>query len=132
MYTFNIIEIIFILLVHWVADFIFQSDSQAKGKSKDIKLLLDHTFTYSMFWFSIVFLFGYNNRFESTSWYIINTISFVIITFITHTITDYFTSKLNSKLYNAGDTHNFFVSLGADQIYHYVQLFLTYGFLKNL
>jgi hypothetical protein len=132
MYNFNIIEIIFILLVHWMADFVFQTDTQAKGKSKSFKILVNHTFTYSMFWFAIVFLFGYNNRFESTSWYVANTILFVLITFITHTITDYFTSKLNSKLWAAGQTHNFFCAIGADQILHYLQLFLTYGLLKNL
>ena len=80
---------------------------------------------------------------------------FAGITFICHTITDYFTSRLNSKLwakatYWGSDemkrlypidcpenkhgkyVHNFFVSIGFDQVLHYIQLFLTYSLLKNL
>ena len=56
---------------------------------------------------------------------------FPLITFITHTITDYFTSRLNSRLWAKGDVHNFFVSVGFDQVLHYVQLFLTYQILFN-
>jgi len=56
---------------------------------------------------------------------------FCLITFITHTITDYFTSRLNSKLWEQGKVHNFFVALSFDQILHYVQLFLTYWFLAG-
>lgn len=57
---------------------------------------------------------------------------FVPITFIFHTITDYFTNRLNSKLWAKGDVHNFFVSVGFDQCLHYVQLFLTYYLLKTI
>ncbi len=132
MYTFNIIEIIVILLVHWVADFIFQTDYQAKNKSKSFKALTDHTKTYSFIWF--VFGVIITNPFYTIlgveNWY--KVWIFVFITFVVHTITDYFTSKLNSKLWASGQTHNFFASIGFDQITHYIQLFLTYGFLKNL
>ena len=56
-------------------------------------------------------------------------ISFFFITFLSHTITDYFTSRINKKLWEKGDTHNFFVFVGLDQILHYFQLFLTYKLL---
>lgn len=56
---------------------------------------------------------------------------FWLITFIAHTITDYFTSRLNSKLWSEGKVHNFFVSVGFDQVLHYVQLFTTYYLLKQ-
>jgi len=56
---------------------------------------------------------------------------FVLITFVAHTITDYFTSRLNAKLWAKGDVHNFFVSVGFDQVLHYVQLFVTYQLLFN-
>jgi hypothetical protein len=56
---------------------------------------------------------------------------FVLITFIAHTITDYFTSRLNSKLWQQGKVHNFFISVGFDQVLHYIQLFTTYYLLKN-
>ena len=81
-------------------------------------------------WFVIILLFGYINKTQTTEWYVLNTLFFVGITFVCHTITDYFTSRLNSKLWAKGDVHNFFVSVGFDQVLHYVQLFLTYQLLK--
>lgn len=111
------ITIIFaILIIHWIADFILQTDSQAKGKSKKWKPLLQYTINYSLVWFLIVGLFlGLEKA-----------IIFTSITFVAHTITDYFTSRLNSRLWAQGRTHDFFVAVGFDQILHYVQLFLTY------
>lgn len=118
------ITIIFaILIIHWIADFILQTDSQAKGKSKEWKPLLTHTFNYSMVWYTAgLVLFFINPSIDM--W--VNIIYFTTITFITHTITDYFTSRLNSRLWAQGKTHEFFVAVGFDQILHYVQLILTY------
>jgi hypothetical protein len=65
---------------------------------------------------------------QSIKW-LSTALQFGFITFIFHTITDYFTSRLNSKLWKKGDVHNFFVSIGFDQVLHYVQLFLTYKLL---
>lgn len=117
----NLIEIFSIILIHWFADFVLQTDKQAKGKSKNWLDLLQHTVNYSL-----VFLF--------ISFFILpelNPIWFFLITFTCHTITDYFTSRLNSKLWSEGKVHNFFVSIGFDQVLHYVQLFTTYYYLKQ-
>ena len=116
----TLIEIFSIIIIHWIADFILQTDKQAKGKSKNWKDLLSHTFMYSFIWL-IIGLIIFNN---------INVLYFFSITFIAHTLTDYFTSRLNSKLWAKGDVHNFFVSVGFDQVLHYIQLFLTYQLLK--
>ena len=125
----NLIEIFTIIIIHWIADFVLQNDKQAKGKSKNWGDLLDHTSTYSVFWATpIIFIFGNGH---STAWYTLHSLAFVGVTFIAHTITDYFTSRLNSKLWAKGDTHNFFVSIGFDQVLHYIQLFTTYYLLKN-
>lgn len=123
----SLTEIFTILIVHFVADFIFQTDQQAKAKSKNWKDLLSHTGIYSLIWLipSLIIFF---NQSEIG---IIKSLLFVLMTFICHTITDYFTSRLNSKLWAKGDVHNFFVSIGFDQILHYIQLFLTYYYLKN-
>ena len=126
----TLIEIFSIIIIHWIADFIMQSDYDAKNKSKFFHALFSHTITYSSCWFVIILLFGYINKTQTTEWYVLNTLFFVGITFVCHTITDYFTSRLNSKLWAKGDVHNFFVSVGFDQVLHYVQLFLTYQLLK--
>jgi len=135
------IKIVFaILIIHWFADFVLQTDKQAKGKSKNWNDLLEHTTFYSLVWIMpMAFLLPSN--------YIL---VFWFITFICHTITDYFTSRLNSKLaperqyllshphlsnyfiFKNENWHNFFVSIGFDQILHYVQLFITYYFLSTL
>ncbi len=148
-------EIFAILIIHWFADFVLQTDKQAKGKSKNWKDLLSHTKMYSFIWLvsGCLYLYIKYQSFCPPKESCINVLYFTLITFIAHTITDYFTSRINSKLFprftlltmengTFGDTeliafpkskfslHNFFVGVGFDQILHYVQLFLTYYLLK--
>ena len=145
----SLTEIFIILIIHWIADFVLQTDKQAKGKSKNWKDLLSHTISYSMIFFCVGILLSLLLIVPN----ILYVFYFTAITFICHTITDYFTSKLNTKLLPPitelsfgsdvfGDNkmlaypknsswHNFFVGVGGDQILHYIQLFLTYYYLKN-
>lgn len=126
----TLFEILAILFIHWIADFVLQTDEQAKGKSKNWKDLLTHTIIYSISWgVPILFLFIYNHFPQPTVLaYLLPVLYFTVITFICHTITDYYTSRLNAKLWAKGDSHNFFVSVGFDQWLHYLQLFLTYWY----
>jgi hypothetical protein len=55
-----------------------------------------------------------------------------MITFVCHTVTDYITSRINSRLWLAQRVHDFFVSIGFDQVLHYTQLYITYLFVLNL
>lgn len=107
-----------IIFIHWLADFVCQTDWQAKNKSTSNKALISHTLTYTSMWTSAVILYYLFTGIQ-LFW-------FLPITFVAHTIQDYFTSRLNKKLLDKGDTHNFFVSIGFDQVLHYVQLFLTF------
>lgn len=124
MFTLN--EIIAIVIIHWLADFIMQDEKWALGKSKNWNDLLSHTFTYSLLWWLLlIFLPSFI------------VVKFIIITFITHTITDYFTSRIVSKKFenkqygtsipNVGG----FTIIGFDQVLHYVQLFATYYYLMK-
>jgi hypothetical protein len=118
----NLTEIFAILIIHWFADFVLQTDKEAKGKSKNWSDLLSHTSFYSLFWLLCgIALLGVVG--------ISNAVVFTLITFIAHTITDYYTSRLNSKLWADGKVHSFFISIGFDQVLHYVQLFTTYWIL---
>lgn len=125
----NLIEIFSIIIIHWFADFVLQTDEQARGKSKSWDALLNHTFVYSCVWYVIYILFMTFT--EGKAFPIWSGMKFFLITFACHTFTDYFTSRLNSRLWEKGKVHNFFVSVGFDQVLHYVQLFLTYYILKN-
>lgn len=111
--------VIGILVIHWIADFVCQTDWQAKNKSKSWKALISHVMFYTAIWIiPSLILIG-----REAHW-------FLIMTFICHFTTDYCTSRLNSRLWAEGKVHWFFVSIGFDQILHYVQLLLTYQFLN--
>ena len=146
-----------IIFWHWITDFVMQTEWQATNKSKSLYALLCHTMTYSALWFPLC-SFGLFSE-GSNGHIMILSISFVLITFIFRTLTDYLTSRLNTKLVTKirkeqidsfqkdivdfsplenfyksigkGKWHNFFVSVGFDQVLHYVQLFVTYYLLKS-
>lgn len=133
----NLIEIFSIIIIHWIADFIFQDEKWALGKSKNWKDLLSHTISYSLIWlfFGIIWLFiPPRPEIQPTS-NLFLPLSFAVITFIAHTITDYFTSRIVSKKFAKQEYGSpipnigAFTIIGFDQVLHYVQLFLTYYLL---
>ncbi len=81
------IDIIIILIIHWVADFILQSRWMGNNKSKELKPLFAHTLVYSSCWIVLYPILGTN-----VFW-------FMLITFVTHTFVDYFTSKASAWAY---------------------------------
>ena len=126
--------IFLVIFIHWVADFVFQTHWQATNKSTNNKALLQHVGTYTLIWFVVFFgWIVYSNHIlemdASAHGHGTEILLFFPITFVAHFITDYFTSRLNSYLWKKGDIHNFFVSVGFDQVLHYVQLFLTINWL---
>ena len=123
-----------IIVIHWVADFVLQTHWQASNKSKNNYALLMHVSTYTVTW---LFAFGFWLVYGNQTMDIINgqigieVFWFFPITFVLHFITDYITSRINSILWKRGDIHNFFVSIGFDQVLHYVQLFLTINWILS-
>lgn len=119
MITLQIIAII--LVTHFLADFALQTPEQAIQKSSSNTQLLWHVSTYTAVWLFISFgILG-------TFW---KPLIFVIITFLAHFGTDYYTSRIVKSYKEKEDYHNMFVVIGADQVLHYAQLFLTYLILK--
>lgn len=128
----NLVVVLVILVVHFIADFVCQTSWQAENKSKDWGALLAHTGIYSLIWMPVVcILLGYLNPNESPRWYVGYSVLFSAITFICHTATDYYTSRVNSMLWEKKKVHAFFVSIGFDQQLHYTQLLLTFYFLTQ-
>lgn len=131
----NLIEIFSIIIIHWFADFVMQDEKWALGKSKNWNDLLKHAIMYtSIWWIGIMILFiFYSNSLPITGTQVFG---FLGITFIAHTITDYFTSRIVSKKFAnnhyGSSIPNFgaFTIIGIDQILHYMQLFITYYSLK--
>ncbi|MFA9239452.1 MAG: DUF3307 domain-containing protein [Candidatus Paceibacteria bacterium] len=116
------------MFIHWVADFVLQTNWEATNKSKNNIALLSHTLKYTNIWLAVGVIYVLCNLHIYTSWHLSY---FLLITFVCHTVTDYFTSRLNSRLWKQKEVHKFFVSIGFDQFLHYVQLFLTYYLLKS-
>jgi hypothetical protein len=122
------LKIIFsIFITHWIADFIMQDEKWALGKSKNWKDLLSHTGVYSFCWIPFAWYFLGHTMAGNL---------FILITFMCHTATDYFTSRVVSKMFtekkhgspipNVGA----FTVIGFDQVLHYTQLFLTFHYLS--
>ena len=129
-----------LLVLHFVGDFVLQSNWMALNKSRRLDALFAHAITYSLMFLP----YG---------------LEFVAITFVTHFITDYHTSRLTSKLWflqmipnpfrlqmdyfiynkdgwiylakepDGSKRHWFFVVIGFDQLLHAAQLALTYNWL---
>lgn len=124
----NINIILGILFTHWFADFVLQTDWEAKNKSSNNIALFSHVFHYSIVWLALPLLYG-AFTYKENSWFY-PFFLFAFITFVCHFITDYITSRINKRLWEQQKVHLFFVSIGFDQFLHYLQLFLTYQLLK--
>jgi hypothetical protein len=102
-----------LLVAHFVGDFLLQSDWMALNKSKDNLALTVHAAVYSacFLWVSPVTLFA-------------------AVVLGQHWLTDYVTSRITSRLWQANQRHWFFVVIGADQLIHYVTLAWTLSLLS--
>jgi heme/copper-type cytochrome/quinol oxidase subunit 2 len=98
----SLLIIFSIILIHFFADFVLQTEWQATNKSKDNKALTMHVLSYSTVWFLIANVYSI-----ITGNYLVLAL-FAPITFVSHWITDYFTSRLNSKLWKEQKVHYFF------------------------
>lgn len=111
--------------LHFLADFIFQTDEMAKGKSKSNFVLTEHvaTYTFIMFLGNVIFMFPHLAEMGLTvrEMDLLFAI-YILYIFGTHWGTDWITSRINSKLFKQGKTHLFFVSIGLDQLIHYITI----------
>jgi len=103
-------QILILIWLHFIGDFILQTDKMAKNKSTSELWLLFHVAVYTI----PFFLFG---------WY------FAVANGVLHYITDYFSSKATAYLWEKKKTHWFFVVIGFDQAIHISTLLITYHLL---
>ena len=115
--------IIFLLVIHFLADFALQTHEQASNKSTSNKWLFYHVGTYSLIW--LLAMYSYIDIFSEA-------LIFACITFVFHFATDYITSRLAKKFFDVKDYHNGFVVVGFDQLLHIIQLVYTYIILENV
>lgn len=99
--------IIIILVLHFIADFVLQTNWMAVNKSKNNLALFVHVAVYSA-----VFCFV--------------GLIYAVINGILHFIVDFITSRITSKLWKEQNYRLFFTVIGLDQTLHFVCLFSTY------
>lgn len=105
------IEILLLLIwLHFVADFVLQSDKMAQSKSKSVKWLSIHILVYSLPFMIISPLYALVNG-------------------ALHWITDFVSSRITSRLWEKKEVHWFFVVIGLDQALHMTALVLTYNYM---
>jgi hypothetical protein len=108
-----------VIAMHWVADFVLQTDWQAKNKSKNNFALLFHVITYTI----CIFVCGIFLLTELTPQNIKIWEFWALANGIVHFGVDYVTSRINTYLWSKGRVHEFFVMVGFDQLIHYTCLF---------
>lgn len=102
-------NILIVVWIHFMSDFLLQSDKMAINKSKSNKWLCIHILIYSIpfLWFGWLF---------------------ALINGLLHFITDFISSRATSRLYT-NHRHWFFVIIGLDQALHMTALILTLQYL---
>ena len=119
---------IYILIIHFLADFGLQTHEQAVGKGQGNEfhneMLFFHVGVYTLIW--MISLLAIKPIFDFTYF---DVVKFGVITFYTHYTTDYITSRVGKPFWSKNDFHNGFVVVGFDQILHYLQLYYTFKYV---
>jgi hypothetical protein len=113
----------YFLLLHWIGDFVFQSNKMAVQKSKDLSFLSLHVIVYIL---TLAIGIGlYYLVFTPPIFTIQGIAGFLLFNLLAHFITDFFTSKLSTYYNKEKRRHAFFVVIGFDQLIHIVTIVFT-------
>lgn len=109
---------IFILVVHYLADFALQTNDQANLKSTNNLYLAYHVGTYTLIWSLMYFVLPLHAEWATfTGWFV-----FTSWVFMSHFAVDWVTSRVGKPFWEKKDFHNGFAVVGFDQILHYLSL----------
>ena len=93
------IQLFLIIWLHFIGDFVLQSDKMAIHKGRSVKFLGLHCLVYSV----PLFLFGWQ---------------FAIVNGFAHFAVDFGTSRLSGYYFSIKKRHAFIVTIGFDQAIH--------------
>jgi len=103
-------DILIIIWLHFLGDFIFQTDRMALNKSKSNLILAEHCVIYSI----LFMYFGW---------------AFMVVNGVLHFMTDWCTSRATSHLWKNNQRHWFFTVIGLDQAIHFTCMIVSYNYL---
>jgi hypothetical protein len=112
--------IIGLLFVHFVADFMAQTNWMATNKSKNGLALFSHVLVYGLFTLAAL---GF------MKWSAEMIVFYVAVNTMSHFGIDMITSQFTSYFWKKNDLHNFFCIVGFDQFCHGAIIVLTYKWL---
>lgn len=107
----NLPAVVALIWLHFICDFVLQTDVMAQNKSK------------SNYWLS-VHIAAYSTPMLLLGW------KYALANAALHFGTDWISSRVTSKMYAAGERHWFFVVIGADQAVHLTCLVATMSLLS--
>lgn len=120
---------LWLIMVHFIGDFVLQSDWMAQNKSKSNYALGLHVGIYIIALLvgaiPLLFILDYPGDPVFGDRGSLTVFLWVVLNGAAHFVTDYITSRINSHLLAAKQIHYFFVGIGADQVVHYMTLALT-------
>lgn len=111
---------LYVLFLHWLADFVCQTRWMAENKSKNNKALSTHVAIYSL-----VHLVGLSILPCYTQISLWNVLVFVAINAPVHWGVDYVTSRINAHFWKTGQNAYFWWNIGFDQFVHQTCLLLS-------
>ena len=120
------IIVLYFLLVHWLSDFVLQTEHMALRKSTSNYYLGMHVTVYTLTTILAWLLYFLVVGIHVTP---LKYLEAGVAIFAMHFLTDYITSRITGKYYKAQKNHEFFVTIGFDAFLHYCQLFLVFNFI---
>jgi hypothetical protein len=113
----RLIDILIILISHYIGDFVCQSRSMSDSKSKNIYWLLTHGAIYILVMFTILCIF--------TQYQLNQIFIYVMINGLLHIVIDQISSINTTKFYKKNNFYGMFTIIGLDQLLHTSILILT-------
>jgi len=114
--------IVLLLFAHFLGDFVFQGNKIASSKSKSLKWLTIHVGIYVLMLIIPAYLIFKPEII----------LDFLVVNGVLHWITDFFTSKINARLFLRKNKHLFYIGIGIDQFIHAACLIYTYEYYISL
>lgn len=125
---------IYLLLLHFIGDFVLQTDEMAQGKSKCLRPLLEHVGMYGLM------IMGGLTAMVMSVWPLLSADNFMaliksalvysLVNTVIHGAIDFVTSRVSAFFWREKRMHDFFVVIGFDQLLHAATLIGTIGLLK--